>query len=250
MGIEMQRNIAVVAALICVALPLWVSLTVTAAPGFGPLPEFDQTDVRARKAAFFGFLRPIVRYQNGRIQAEREWMLSKLDSAERGWLDDWRWRRLAARYRIPADLPEDQIAALLLRRVHVVPESLVLAQAAKESGWGRSRFSREGNALFGQRCFSQGCGMLPRRRVAGARHEVEAFATVAASVESYLLNLNTHDRYVELRRERQRLRKADEPVRGSRLARFATSYSERRDKYVVEVMALIATNGLESPVSR
>ena len=38
----------------------------------------------------------------------------------------------------------------LLVRMDIIPTSIALAQAAKESGWGTSRFALEGNAIFGQ----------------------------------------------------------------------------------------------------
>ena len=42
-----------------------------------------------------------------------------------------------------------------------IPVSLAIAQAAKETGWGTSRFALEGNALFGQWTFS-GEGIKPK----------------------------------------------------------------------------------------
>jgi Bax protein len=67
----------------------------------------------------------------------------KLDAVDRLWL-----MVAADRYRVDA---ED--LAALARRMDVIPPSLALAQAAVESGWGTSRFAREGNALFGQWTF-------------------------------------------------------------------------------------------------
>ena len=43
----------------------------------------------------------------------------------------------------------------LLIKVDIVPISLALAQAAIESGWGTSRYSREGNAIYGQYTFDE-----------------------------------------------------------------------------------------------
>ena len=93
----------------------------------------------------------------------------------------------------------EEAIGLLKRRVDKVPESLVLIQAAKESGWGRSRFAREGNALFGQRCHTEGCGIVPGARASRASFEVQSFETVGESVQSYIRNLNTHERYIAMR---------------------------------------------------
>ena len=74
-------------------------------------------------------------------------------------------------------------------RMDEIPVSLALAQAAKETGWGTSRFAIEGNALFGQWTFS-GEGIKP----AGAdpsdgSHKVMKFKVLKASVRAYQRNL-------------------------------------------------------------
>jgi hypothetical protein len=92
-----------------------------------------------------------------------------LEGEQRGWLDERRRRKLAEQYRLPGDLDDDEAVAALVRRIDEIPESLVLAQAVKESGWGRSRFAIAGNANFGQRCFTAGCVTVPARRAARCR---------------------------------------------------------------------------------
>ena len=87
-------------------------------------------------------------------------------------------------------------------------------------------------------------------RAAGARHEVESFASIADSVESYLLNLNSHERYNDLRAERQRLIDAGQPVTGAALAPYTTAYSERREAYTREIVDLIRHNRLEHALER
>lgn len=216
-------------------------------PGNEALPEFDIEDVPARKKAFFDYLRPVVHYYNERIGEEREWLLGVTKTGSRDWLENCKLRQLAGKYRIDmASVGEEKAIELLERRVGRIPESLVLVQAAKESGWGRSRFAGEGNALFGERCHDAGCGIVPDGRAAGSGFEVQAFPTVGASVESYLRNLNTHDRYREMRAARQRLRRQGTAVTGLALAAHLGDYSERRDAYVAEVRAMIRQNHLES----
>ena len=246
MSLEKHRKLAFVVASTCLvallALLLW-----PVKPGSGPLPDFTDLDPQARKAAFFDFLLPIVEDRNAAIQRTRDWVLKVLDAETMNWLDAWRWRRLAREYRVSLDQNDAQVASALRRRVDRIPASLILAQAAKESGWGRSRFARVGNAMLGERCFEAGCGIVPQGRAAGARHEVRSFDSVADSVESYLLNLNSHERYAELRRERERLSDQGLAVRGSALAPFVTFYSERGEAYVADILALIAYNELEPP---
>lgn len=218
-------------------------------PGLQPLPPIPE-EPALRKQVFFDYLAPVVRDQNASILQERALLLELTAQVqtgqELGWYDELRWQYLKERYRVEDSLSDTEAADLLLRRVRQIPAGLVLAQAAKESGWGRSRFARDGNALFGERCYEEGCGIVPRGRGAGARFEVESFDSVADSVASYLLNLNSHERYADLRTERERLVDAGQTVSGSALAAFTTAYSERRTAYVQDILDLIRRNQLDA----
>ena len=132
----------------------------------------------------------------------------------------------------------------LIRRVDVIPTSLVLAQAANESAWGTSRFAREGNNIFGQWCFDEGCGLVPNRRGEDASHEVRAFASVEAAVRAYFRNLNTHPSYEDLRTLRASMRMQGLPLNSMVLARGLTRYSERGMDYVLELQDMIRINEL------
>lgn len=212
------------------------------------LPDFRQyTAGPERKAAFFEYVRPLVDAENKRILDTRERLLAIAAQGDPGWFDR-RWLlRLAERYRIEDPNPADPgLVDRLLRRVDAVPMSLALAQAAKESGWGTSRFAREGNNLFGEWCYEPGCGIVPGARAEGRRHEVEAFLSPRRSVASYLHNINTHPRYAAFRRERAGLRETDAPLSGVVLAEQLSHYSERRNAYVEELKQLILANGLNT----
>lgn len=132
----------------------------------------------------------------------------------------------------------------LMRRVDVIPTSLVLAQAANESGWGTSRFAREGNNIFGQWCFDEGCGLVPNARGEDASHEVRAFASVDAAVRAYFRNLNTHPSYEDLRTLRASMRMQGLELNSMVLARGLTRYSERGMEYVEELQDMIRINDL------
>lgn len=208
------------------------------------LPDFRAFDAGPeRKQAFFDYMTPVIEASNQRILLLRERLRSldpdNLSRADQRWLD-----ALSERYEVVAETPEERIR-ILLRRVDVVPVSLALAQAAKESAWGTSRFAREGNNLFGEWCFSKGCGIVPANRAPGRTHEVRAFRSPGESIDSYLMNLNTHPAYRELRLIRQSLRKQGSSILGRELAKGLSRYSERGDIYVTEVQNLIASNDLE-----
>jgi Bax protein len=249
--LKLPRPAAYAAALavtltVLLVIALALRLETARPPGQVDLPAFDRPETSDMKAAFFEFLRPVVRYHNGRIAEQREWLLQVAEKESLGWFDERRLQGLTEEYRLDLEaLDAREAIAALKRRVDVVPESLVLIQAAKESGWGRSRFSREGNMLFGERCFNAGCGMVPDARPADATFEVASFATAYDAVGSYLRNLNTHPSYVDFRRARQKLRESGEALSGIALARYLGGFSERGDVYVEEIVAMILENELE-----
>ena len=212
------------------------------------VPNFNQiADVRDKKQAFFGFLAPIVQAENSTIEQEREQVIriqehllagKKLSNEQTK-----KFATIAKRYNVEVDTSDyEATLAVLLRRVDVVPEALVLVQAANESGWGTSRFATEALNFFGQWCFRKGCGLVPDSRIDGMNHEVRKFTSVNASVRSYLRNINTHPAYFELRRLRAEKRASGADVRALDLTPGLLSYSERGEEYIHELNAMIRVN--------
>ncbi len=213
----------------------------------GALPDFKQWPAGPdRKRQFFGFMRPLLEAENARVLADRQRLRRMAEHpADLGWLDRRRLADLAKAYRIEdPGLSDGALIDELLLRVDAVPVSLGLAQAAKESGWGTSRFAAEGFNLYGQRCFDPGCGMIPKARKRGLRHELVRFDSPAQGVASYLRNLNTHPHYAKLRQLRARLRKEGKPILGARLAEQLVTYSERGNAYIRDIKQMIRVNGL------
>lgn len=218
------------------------------APGPATLPDFSSFErADARKSAFFEFLAPIVVSENRRILDQRERLEALAPKVEddkplarfdRHWM-----RKLAAEYELdwPGESRERTLARLL-ERVDIVPVPLALVQAAKESGWGRSRFARLGNNLFGHWCYERGCGIVPAQRGEDAAHEVAAFDSVRQSVRRYINNLNTHPSYRPMRRIRSAEREAGAEPRALSLADGLIRYSQRREAYVEEIKQMIRAN--------
>ncbi|NVK86483.1 MAG: glucosaminidase domain-containing protein [Gammaproteobacteria bacterium] len=216
------------------------------------LPDFSEyTVVRDRKEAFFAFLSPLAEKVNGEIKADRELLKqlqkvfrtrAQLSSRQRQELET-----LADKYRVEdyQALDVESIINTLQRRVAPIPKSLILAQAANESAWGRSRFALEGNNLFGQWCFEPGCGLVPSDRPAGKRYEVAMFRAPIDSIRSYVMNLNTFSAYRELREIRLQLQQQQQPVTGTALADGLINYSTRREEYIAEIKLMIEQNHLE-----
>lgn len=236
---------AVAVWLVCAVL-WWRQAPAPANPPVWPIPEATGA---ARKAEFINTLLPAIRETNNRILLDRyragvlhEQLQRRLPLLPR----DRRWLAWQGYYyRLPdTEQPDADWAGLLLRRVDVVPADLALAQGAIESAWGNSRFARKGNNYFGHWCFQPGCGLVPRQRRAGARHEVRVFDSVASSVARYMQNLNSHPAYTRFRRLREQLRESGEPLTGLRLAAGLEDYSALGTTYVQRVRRLIRQNDL------
>jgi len=137
-----------------------------------------------------------------------------------------------------------QVIGELLIKIDEVPPSLVVAQAINESGWGRSRFAREANNLFGMWCYTPGCGLVPERRRANDKHEVKRYASIQASVYEYLRNINRNKAYVELRALRAEQRQRLQPLSGDYLAQGLRRYSSIGAEYVNRIRNIIRTREL------
>lgn len=238
------------AVLVPVVLAIWIAPPEEPPPGLEPLPDFaaiDDTD--ERKARFIEYVGAIVQQVNGEVRTDRERLLTIARRwNEQGQLNrrDARWlEQLAQRYQLDPERDTEALLGELRKRVDTVPTALAVAQAAKESAWGRSRFAQQGNNLFGEWCFTPGCGIVPGGRSAGAEHEVRRFATVGDSVRGYVHNLNTHSAYSRLRQLRAKARAAGREPTAVELAGGLVRYSERGQVYVDEIRSLIRNNDME-----
>ena len=132
----------------------------------------------------------------------------------------------------------------LLKHVDIIPPSLAIAQSAEESGWGTSRFAREGNALFGQRTWKKGNGLIPKKRATGKKYKVRSFKHLIDGVHSYARNLNHHFAYKVFRAKRAILRENGLRIDGLSLADTLFSYSERGHDYIQTIKQIIRKNRL------
>ena len=200
-------------------------------------------EARVRKSIFFQSLLPLVLQANEEILRDRRrlWKLhfqqsldQKIGPADRLWL-----MVMSERYGVKKNFIEK-----LLKCVDIIPPSMALAQAAEESGWGTSRFVREGNAVFGQWTFSSAGNLVPANRDKDKKHKIRAFPNLLDSVRAYAHNLNTHAAYRQMRKVRSNLRLKGAPLDGLVLVENLKSYSQRGQKYVEGIRALIKGNNL------
>ena len=211
------------------------------------LPDFSTIgDVRAKKKKFFDFMRPAVIRQNNALLATRVKLNVWLEHVSLGLSlseqESLELSSLVKRYRVNKDASLLSQLDELLVRVDIVPMPLVLVQAANESAWGTSRFSRIGLNFFGIWCFQQGCGMVPSGRNTGAKHEVAAFKSLDESVGHYFYNINSHKAYRVFRTIRFELRSQDQPLNPEILATGLLPYSERGADYVIDITKMLRQN--------
>ena len=192
-----------------------------------------------RKEFFIQIVLPLILKENNNIRIDRKRLFSIINKSnnsdlERKWLD-----KKYKQYGVPSkDL------SILKIRMDEIPVSLALAQAAKETGWGTSRFAQEGNALFGQWTWS-GEGLKPKEADKDQGHKVMKFNVLQASVRAYQRNLNTHSSYKEFRRERAKLRDQSKPLDSLILSQYLNEYAETGNQYVDVLQKIIKQNNLK-----
>lgn len=210
-----------------------------------PSPTESAAEILERKRLFVSLLLPIIQEENRRLLVDRERISrieGELNSEDEISKDDFDWiKQMAGDYELdPAARRNSEFFNSLRRRVDTVPASLIIAQAALESGWGRSQVTRESNNFFGHYCYGKDCGVP-----APGAGDLRVFASPDESVRAYIHNINSHAAYRQLRKHREEARAAGKRPAGSRLANDITAYSERGAAYITDVQAVIRANDLD-----
>ena len=197
-------------------------------------PSFDSIESTiVRKEVFFNYLLPVIHKKNAEIVALR-------NAISNNELNDNQLNDLAKKYRVETPSKEE-----LLKVIDILPPSLVLAQAANESDWGRSRFAKDFNNYFGIWCFTKGCGVIPKDRDEDATHEVASFNSLEDCIDYYVLNINRSYAYEDLRLMRKNQRENLQPITGTLLAQGLGNYAFPGDEYIESIQTLINFNQLE-----
>ena len=195
-------------------------------------------DTKLKKETFIKIVLPLVVAENEKILNDKT-KLKKIISKKMTSDKEKSWLRLKLReYKVRnSDITE------LNRRMDIVPVSIALAQAAKESGWGTSRFALEGNAIFGQWTWT-GQGIEPLNKGKHEGHKILRFPILRASVKAYQNNLNTHKGYSEFREKRHSLRKRNKSIKGLDLTDTLDRYAQTGKEYTDILEQIIKQNDL------
>ena len=194
--------------------------------------------VQLKKETFIKIVLPLIVAENEKIVDDREKLKVLIEKkftsdAEKQWL-----RQKLLEYKVKKGNLDE-----LLIRMDMIPVSIALAQAAKESGWGTSRFALEGNAIFGQWTWD-GQGIAPLKRDGDKNHKILKFPILRASVKAYKNNLNTHKSYLKFREKRKSLRSKNKNITGLALTDTLKNYAQTGSEYTKILNQIITQNKL------
>ena len=194
---------------------------------------------KKRKEFFIQIVLPLIIEENNNIKLDRNTLFTIINksnnsNSEKQWLEK-KYKQYGVK---SGDLSSLKI------RMDEIPVSLAIAQAAKETGWGTSRFALEGNALFGQWTWS-GEGLKPKEAKEGENHKVMKFNILQASVRAYQRNINTHSTYKDFRKARAKLRDSNKPLDSIVLSKYLNKYAETGNQYVEVLQKIIKQNKLQ-----
>lgn len=200
------------------------------------------------KKNFVKTLLPLISYQNQKILIDRKKLqVIKISLNNNNTLSkpDLRFlEKISKKYRLKTNKKlKYQIVNELLELVDIIPSSIVLAQAANESGWGTSRFAKEFNALFGEYTYDFNKGVVPLLREEGEKYLVKSFDSIDKSVQSYFINLNSHYAYSDFRLVRKIMREKNNFDNIKLLVHELDSYAADKN-YVNTINSIIYINKL------
>ena len=194
--------------------------------------------VQLKKETFIKIVLPLIVAENEKILDDR-FKLNKIIARKSTTDDEKQWlRQKFLEYKVKKGNIEE-----LKERMDIIPASIALAQAAKESGWGTSRFALEGNAIFGQWTWN-GKGIEPLLKDKSKSHKILRFPILRASVKAYKNNLNTHRGYKKFREKRKNLRDRNRKISGLDLAKTLGNYAEAGSEYTKILAQIIVQNRL------
>ena len=196
-------------------------------------------NTKKRKDMFIKIVLPLIVKENNKIRIDRKRLFTILaknsnTDIEKKWLEK-KYKQYGVR--------QNDLSTLKIR-MDEIPISLAIAQAAKETGWGTSRFALKGNALFGQWTWS-GEGLKPKNAEKGEEHKVMKFHSLQLSVRAYLRNLNTHSSYKNFRKARTKLRNKNKPLDSVVLSNHLDKYAETGNEYIKVLQKIITQNNLK-----
>ena len=213
---------------------------------YAAFPEYyyQIKNIKQQKKAFVDILLPLIQKENEEIINTRKKVIQifndpyyLLDENKIAFLT-----KLAKQYKIKNINNKNAF----LKKIDTIPPSLALAQAAIESGWGKSRFVKVANNIFGHWEYSNK-GIKPKSKYDHIKinYSLKKFNSLEDSIRAYMLNLNRNPAYKEFRKKRYYFHKLKKPFTGLEAASTLKNYSQLKEEYVKRVKQLIKQNHWE-----
>ncbi len=208
-----------------------------------PSGYYEIKNTKQMKEYFFNFFDKLATKQNNLILEDRKFVKSfyiQKDAESKDSIEYKRFKTIQKRYK----LKDSDSLAIYLKHIDILPNSLVLVQAAVESGWGKSRFVKEANNIFGQWTWS-GKGLIPKSRDTGKTHKIKIFNSLESAVRGYMINLNKGWGYKALRDIRENMRNNNQSISSIPLANSLINYSQKKEVYTKLLVKMILQNKLQ-----
>ncbi len=209
-----------------------------------PKEYYKIKDTDKSKKYFFDYIYNMVEQENIKILNERKFVKSILNSnilsLNFSSIQFKKLLEIKKRYRVKNIYTYSEYS----KKIDIVPPSQALAQAAIESGWGKSRFIKEANNIFGHWTYNPRIGMLPKRREIEATHFIRVFKSLQDSISAYMLNLNRNNAYKNFRKKRFEFRVNNKQLDGFALSQTMINYSGIAHEYLDILKNVIKTNNL------
>ena len=202
-----------------------------------PQDFYQIEDKDERNKLFIQILAPLALKLNNEILAEREKLQKissnfgknkKLTQKQTTWLE-----ATAKKYDVFTHLKGNQrvdyIIYQLQEKIDIIPPSVFIAIAGIETDWGRSRFVKEGNALYKEVLWNNRTGMLPADEDKDQSYSIKKFPSLYDSMKSFALKINSGVNYQNMRRLRAAQRKRKKVIDGRELASSFLLYSPQKN---------------------
>lgn len=231
-----MRKSFIILALLC------MSISSVVAAGM-PNSYYEITSDTKQKEVFFDYLYTLIEKENLHILEERKIVENVLGNniLEINYMskDFNKLLKLQNKYKVQSFFSKEEY----LKKIDIVPPALALAQAAVESGWGKSRFVKEANNIFGHWTYGEK-GLIPQSRDEGAKHKIRIFSSLQSSIRAYMLNLNRNSAYKSFREKRVNMRLQEQTLVGIELSQTMINYSGIGKKYLVILESMISQQNL------
>jgi Bax protein len=209
-----------------------------------PKEYYQIKKTKVMKKYFFDYMDKLATKENQKILEDRAFIkrvhsIQDQLTKEKSPLSYEKFHAITKRYKVKGKSLE-----VYLEEIDIIPNSLMLAQASVESGWGKSRFFKEANNIFGQWTWS-GKGLDPTHRDEGKTHKIKIFDSLQDAVSGYMVNLNNGWGYQEFRKQRAFMRKASKPIDSIVLAKTLVNYSQKKEIYTKLLKDIIINNNLQ-----